>query len=128
MTIKEAQLEVDDWIKTVGVRYFSELTNMAILTEEVGELARIMARTYGDQSFKESDKNKNLADEMADVLWVLICLANQTNIDLTEALQKNFEKKKHENLFFLDFDIIQYLLHYNYGILLHDFHGHGVAF
>jgi len=93
MTIKEAQLEVDDWIKTVGVRYFSELTNMAILTEEVGELARIMARTYGDQSFKESDKNKNLADEMADVLWVLICLANQTNIDLTEALQKNFEKK-----------------------------------
>ena len=93
MTIKEAQLKVDDWIKTVGVRYFSELTNMAILTEEVGELARIMARTYGDQSFKESDKNKNLADEMADVLWVLICLANQTNIDLTEALQKNFEKK-----------------------------------
>ena len=93
MTIKEAQQEVDDWIKTVGVRYFGELTNMAILTEEVGELARIMARTYGDQSFKESDKNKNLADEMADVLWVLICLANQTNIDLTEALQKNFEKK-----------------------------------
>ena len=93
MTIKEAQLKVDDWIKTVGVRYFSELTNMAILTEEVGELASIMARTYGDQSFKESDKNKNLADEMADVLWVLICLANQTNIDLTEALQKNFEKK-----------------------------------
>ena len=93
MTIKEAQQQVDEWIKTIGVRYFSELTNMAILTEEVGELARIMARTYGDQSFKESDKNKNLADEMADVLWVLICLANQTNIDLTEALQKNFEKK-----------------------------------
>jgi NTP pyrophosphatase (non-canonical NTP hydrolase) len=93
MTIKDAQQEVDHWIKTVGVRYFSELTNMAILTEEVGELARIMARTYGDQSFKESDKNKNLADEMADVLWVLICLANQTNIDLTTALQKNFEKK-----------------------------------
>jgi NTP pyrophosphatase (non-canonical NTP hydrolase) len=93
MTIKDAQQQVDDWIKTVGVRYFSELTNMAILTEEVGELARIMARTYGDQSFKESDKNKNLADEMADVLWVLICLANQTGIDLTEAMQKNFEKK-----------------------------------
>ena len=93
MTIKEAQLEVDDWIKTVGVRYFSELTNMAILTEETGELARIMARTYGDQSFKESDKNRNLADEMADVLWVLICLANQTGVDLTDALQKNFEKK-----------------------------------
>ncbi|MBS1576483.1 MAG: nucleotide pyrophosphohydrolase [Bacteroidetes bacterium] len=93
MTIKDAQQQVDHWIKTVGVRYFSELTNMAILTEEVGELARIMARTYGDQSFKESDKTKNLADEMADVLWVLICLANQTNIDLTEALQKNFEKK-----------------------------------
>ena len=93
MTIQDAQQKVDEWIKTVGVRYFSELTNMAILTEEVGELARIMARTYGDQSFKESDKNKNLADEMADVLWVLICLANQTNTDLTEALQKNFEKK-----------------------------------
>jgi len=79
--------------QTVGVRYFSELTNMAILTEEVGELARIMARKYGDQSFKESDKDKNMADEMADVLWVLICLANQTGVDLTEALQKNFEKK-----------------------------------
>jgi NTP pyrophosphatase (non-canonical NTP hydrolase) len=77
----------------VGVRYFSELTNMAILTEEVGELARIMARQYGDQSFKESDKNKNLADEMADVLWVLMCLANQTGVDLSDALQKNFEKK-----------------------------------
>ena len=84
---------MDEWIKTVGVRYFSELTNMAILTEEVGELARIMARKYGDQSFKESDKDKNMADEMADVLWVLICLANQTGVDLTEALQKNFEKK-----------------------------------
>jgi NTP pyrophosphatase (non-canonical NTP hydrolase) len=93
MEIREAQEQVDHWIKTVGVRYFSELTNMAILTEEVGELARIMARKYGDQSFKESDKNKNLADEMADVLWVLICLANQTGVDLTEALQKNFEKK-----------------------------------
>lgn len=93
MTIKQAQTDVDNWIKTVGVRYFSELTNMAILTEEVGELARIMARKYGDQSFKESDKNKNLADEMADVLWVLLCLANQTGVDLTEALHKNFEKK-----------------------------------
>lgn len=93
MTIQDAQEQVDHWIKTVGVRYFSELTNMAILTEEVGELARIMARTYGDQSFKESDKQKNLADEMADVLWVLICLANQTGVNLTEALQKNFEKK-----------------------------------
>lgn len=93
MTLAQAQQDVDHWIKTVGVRYFSELTNMAILTEEVGELARIMARTYGDQSFKESDKQKNLADEMADVLWVLICLANQTGVDLTDALQKNFEKK-----------------------------------
>ena len=93
MTIKEAQEKVDHWIKTVGVRYFSELTNMTILTEEVGELARIMARTYGDQSFKKTDLNKNLADEMADVLWVLICLANQTGIDLTEALEKNIEKK-----------------------------------
>jgi NTP pyrophosphatase (non-canonical NTP hydrolase) len=93
MTIEQAQQEVDGWIKTVGVRYFSELTNMAILTEEVGELARIMARTYGDQSFKKSDLEKNLADEMADVLWVLICLANQTGVDLTDALQKNIEKK-----------------------------------
>ena len=93
ITIREAQQQVDQWIKTVGVRYFSELTNMAILTEEVGELARIMARKYGDQSFKESDKNKNLADEMSDVLWVLICLANQTGVDLSEALQKNFDKK-----------------------------------
>lgn len=93
MTLQQAQQQVDGWIKTVGVRYFSELTNMAILAEEVGELARIMARTYGDQSFKESDKEKNMADEMADVLWVLICLANQTGVDLTEALGKNFEKK-----------------------------------
>ena len=93
MTIALAQQQVDQWIKTVGVRYFSELTNMTILTEEVGELARIMARTYGDQSFKESDKEKNMADEMADVLWVLICLANQTGVDLTDALQRNFEKK-----------------------------------
>ena len=93
MTINEAQEQVDGWIKTVGVRYFSELTNMAILTEEVGELARIMARTYGDQSFKKTDLNKNLADEMADVLWVLICLANQTGVNLTEAFQKNIEKK-----------------------------------
>ena len=93
MTIASAQQQVDQWIKEHGVRYFSELTNMAILTEEVGELARIMARKYGDQSFKESDKNRDLGDEMADVLWVLICLANQTGVDLTEALQKNFEKK-----------------------------------
>lgn len=93
MTIQEAQQQVDNWIKTTGVRYFSELTNMAILTEEVGELARIMARKYGDQSFKESDKDRNMADEMADVMWVLLCLANQTGVDLTEALQKNFEKK-----------------------------------
>ena len=93
MTINEAQQQVDGWIKTVGVRYFSELTNMTILTEEVGELARIMARTYGDQSFKKTDLDKNLADEMADVLWVLICLANQTGVNLTEAFQKNMEKK-----------------------------------
>jgi NTP pyrophosphatase (non-canonical NTP hydrolase) len=97
MTIQQAQRQVDDWIKTVGVRYFSELTNMAILTEEVGELARIMARTYGDQSFKKSDMDKNLADEMADVLWVLICLANQTGVDLTDALQKNIEKKNNRD-------------------------------
>lgn len=93
MTIQQAQQQVDGWIKTTGVRYFSELTNLAILTEEVGELARIMARKYGDQSFKESDKDTNMADEMADVLWVLLCLANQTGVDLTGALQKNFEKK-----------------------------------
>jgi NTP pyrophosphatase (non-canonical NTP hydrolase) len=93
MTIALAQQEVDTWIKTHGVRYFSELTNMTILTEEVGELARIMARTYGDQSFKKEDLKANLADEMADVLWVLMCLANQTGVDLTQALQKNIEKK-----------------------------------
>jgi len=92
MTIKEAQQAVDCWIKEYGVRYFSELTNMTVLTEEVGELARVMARTYGDQSFKKGEKN-NLGEEMADVLWVLICLANQTGIDLTEELQKSFEKK-----------------------------------
>lgn len=94
MTIAQAQADVDQWIRTVGVRYFNELTNMAILTEEVGELARIMARTYGEQSFKESDKHRDLGDEMADVLWVLICLANQTGVDLTSALEKNFEKKQ----------------------------------
>jgi len=93
MTIQEAQKEVDNWIHTYGVRYFSELTNMAILTEEVGEVARIIARRYGEQSEKESDKNKDLGDEMADVLWVLMCLANQTGVDLTEALRKNIEKK-----------------------------------
>ncbi|MFN5170432.1 MAG: nucleotide pyrophosphohydrolase [Cyclobacteriaceae bacterium] len=93
MTLQQAQQQVDDWIKLYGVRYFSELTNMAILTEEVGELARIMARRYGDQSEKESDRNKDLGDEMADVLWVLICLANQTGINLTDAFQKNLEKK-----------------------------------
>ena len=98
MTFNEAQQQVDGWIKTVGVRYFSELTNMAILTEEVGELARIMARTYGDQSFKKTDLDKNLADEMADVLWVLICLANQTGVNLTEAFQKNMEKKTNRDM------------------------------
>lgn len=93
ITIKEAQQSVDNWIKTVGVRYFNEMTNLGILMEEVGELSRLMVRTYGEQSFKESDKGKDLSDEMADVLWVLICLANQTGVDLTEALQKNFKKK-----------------------------------
>ena len=93
MTIKEAQAAVDEWIKTYGVRYFNELTNMALLTEEVGELARIIARTYGEQSFKESDKNRDLGDEMADILLVLICLANQTGVDLTDAFAKNMEKK-----------------------------------
>ena len=92
MTIKEAQERVDKWIKEYGVRYFDELTNMAILTEEVGEVARIMARRYGEQSFKEGEKS-DLGDEIADVLWVLICIANQTGIDLTEALQKNLDKK-----------------------------------
>jgi len=93
ITLKEAQDKVDKWIKTIGVRYFNELTNLGMLMEEVGELSRIMVRKFGEQSFKESDKGKDLADEMADVLWVLICLANQTGIDLTDALQKNFEKK-----------------------------------
>ena len=93
MTIQQAQQDVDQWIRSIGVRYFSELTNMAILTEEVGELARIMARKYGDQSFKENEKQKDIGDEMADVLWVLICLANQTGVNLTEAFQKNMEKK-----------------------------------
>ncbi|HPE75316.1 MAG TPA: nucleotide pyrophosphohydrolase [Draconibacterium sp.] len=93
ITISEAQKMVDGWIKTIGVRYFNELTNMTILTEEVGELARIMARKYGDQSFKKSDEKYELGDEMADVLWVLICLANQTGIDLNEAFLKNMEKK-----------------------------------
>ena len=93
MEIKEAQQQVDQWIKTIGVRYFNELTNLGILMEEVGELSRLMVRTYGEQSFKETDKGEDLGDEMADVLWVLICLANQTGVDLTEALKKNFEKK-----------------------------------
>ena len=93
MTIQQAQRDVDSWIRTTGVRYFSELTNMAILTEEVGEVARIIARKYGDQSFKDSEKDADLGDEMADVLWVLICLANQMGVDLTASLQKNFEKK-----------------------------------
>jgi NTP pyrophosphatase (non-canonical NTP hydrolase) len=93
ITLQEAQKKVDEWIKTYGIRYFNELTNMAILTEEVGELARIIARTYGEQSFKESDKTHDLGDEMADILWVLLCLANQTGINLTEAFAKNIEKK-----------------------------------
>jgi NTP pyrophosphatase (non-canonical NTP hydrolase) len=93
ITLKDAQNRVDEWIRTIGVRYFSELTNMAILTEEVGELARIIARKFGDQSFKQQEETVNLADEMADVLWVLICMANQTGVDLTEAFLKNLEKK-----------------------------------
>ncbi len=93
MTIQEAQQKVDQWINTTGVRYFSELTNMAVLTEEVGEVARLMSRIYGDQSFKESDKDKELGNELADVLFVLICIANQTGVDLTTALEKNLEKK-----------------------------------
>jgi NTP pyrophosphatase (non-canonical NTP hydrolase) len=93
LTLNELQISVDQWIKTIGVRYFSELTNTAILMEEVGELARLMARTYGDQSFKSNEEGKQLADEMADVLWVLVCLANQTGVNLTEAVQKNIEKK-----------------------------------
>ena|ERR1051326_5832305 len=93
ITLNDAQKKVHEWITSVGVRYFTELTNLGILMEEVGELSRIMVRTYGEQSFKESDKGKNLSEEMADVLWILICLANQTGVNLTEALQKNFEKK-----------------------------------
>ena len=93
LTITEAQQKVDEWIKAFGVKYFNPLTNLGILMEEVGELSRLLVRIYGDQSFKESDKNKKLSDEMADILWVLICLANQTGVDLTEALYKNFEKK-----------------------------------
>ena len=93
LTLQEAQERVDDWIKTIGVRYFNELTNLGILMEEVGELSRLMVRRYGEQSEKESDKGRELADEMADVLWVLLCLANQTGVNLTEALEKNFEKK-----------------------------------
>lgn len=93
MTLQQAQTDVDQWIKTIGVRYFNELTNLGILMEEVGELSRLMVRKFGEQSFKESDKGKDLSDEMADVLWVLICLANQTGVDLTGALKKNFEKK-----------------------------------
>ncbi len=98
MTLQQAQSDVDTWIKTIGVKYFSELTNLGILMEEVGELSRIMVRTYGEQSFKESDKGKDISDEMADILWVLICLANQTNVNLTEALQRNFEKKSSRDL------------------------------
>ena len=93
LTIAQAQENVNQWIQTVGVRYFNELTNLGILMEEVGELSRLMVRKYGEQSFKDSDKNRELSDEMADVLWVLICLANQTGVNLTEALEKNFEKK-----------------------------------
>lgn len=93
LTIKDAQLKVDEWIKTIGVRYFEPLTNLGILMEETGELARLMVRLYGEQSFKKSDEGKLLSDEMADVLWVLLCLANQCDIDLTDALQKNIEKK-----------------------------------
>jgi NTP pyrophosphatase (non-canonical NTP hydrolase) len=93
MTIEQAQQQVDNWIRTTGVRYFNELTNLGILVEEVGELSRLMVRTYGEQSFKESDKGRELSDEMADVLWVLLCLANQTGVNLTEALEKNFTKK-----------------------------------
>jgi NTP pyrophosphatase (non-canonical NTP hydrolase) len=97
MNIEQAQKMVDDWIKSKGVRYFNELTNLAVLMEEVGELARLFARTFGEQSFKDSDKNRELADEMADVLFVLICLANQTGVNLTEALLKNIEKKNNRD-------------------------------
>jgi NTP pyrophosphatase (non-canonical NTP hydrolase) len=98
MTIEQAQTRVDEWIKTVGVRYYGELTNLGILMEETGELARIMVRKYGEQSYKESDRQKELADEMADVLWVLLCLANQTGVNLAEALEKNFEKKTNRDM------------------------------
>lgn len=98
MTIENAQQQVDDWIKSIGVQYFNELTNLGILMEEVGELSRLMVRKYGEQSFKESDKNNELSDEMADVLWVLLCLANQTGVNLTEALKKNIEKKTKRDL------------------------------
>lgn len=97
ITISDAQKQVDEWIRSTGVRYFNELTNMTILMEEVGELARIMSRTYGEQSFKESDKNRDLADEMADVLWVLVCLANQTGVNLTQAFIKNLGKKNNRD-------------------------------
>jgi NTP pyrophosphatase (non-canonical NTP hydrolase) len=93
ITLQEAQIKVDQWIKTVGVKYFSELTNLGILMEEVGELSRLMVRQYGEQSYKETDKGKDMGDEMADILWVLICLANQTGVNLTEAFEKNFQKK-----------------------------------
>ena len=93
ITIRQAQQQVDEWIRTIGVRYFSELTNMAILTEEVGEVARLMSRIYGDQSFRDIDKDKKLSDELADVFWVILCIANQTGTDLTDSLRKNFEKK-----------------------------------
>ncbi|MDA0972777.1 MAG: nucleotide pyrophosphohydrolase [Bacteroidetes bacterium] len=93
MELKAIQTQIDEWITSHGVRYFSELTNMAILTEEVGELARVMARTYGDQSFKEGEKGKNIGDELADILWVTLCIANQTGVDMTEALERNFQKK-----------------------------------
>lgn len=99
ITLREAQQQVDGWIKTVGVRYFNELTNLGILMEEVGELSRLMVRQYGEQSFKESDRGHEMADEMADVLWVLICLANQTGVDLTAALEKNFSKKNTRDAF-----------------------------
>lgn len=97
MTLNDAQLQVDQWIKTIGVRYFSELTNLGILMEEVGELSRIMVRKYGDQSFKERERENELADEMADILWVLLCLANQTGVNLSEALQQNFQKKNNRD-------------------------------
>lgn len=98
LSIKELQIQVDQWIKTIGVRYFSELTNMAILTEEVGELARLIARKYGDQSFKKGEESLELGDELADVLWVLVCIANQTEVDLTSAIKKNIEKKTYRDI------------------------------